>query len=112
MKWWEILGVITSIIFLIKFFYLAINIFDANNTLSQSLVFLLSSIFSVLMIVILIEYQNQKEIGKIKDFLNLDDLENRRNKMVKNRRGVIDPRILWIILALIILFLLFKSLTS
>ena len=70
---------------------------------------MLSVIISILVIVILIEYQNQKEIKEVKSFLKLDGLNNIKGKVVKSKRGLIDPRILWIVLALAILFLLWRA---
>jgi tetrahydromethanopterin S-methyltransferase subunit E len=108
MKWGETVAVLAGVLLMIQFFYWSITIFDINNNIESSLIFLLAVILSMLVVIVLIEYQNQREIKKINSFLKLDELDN-TIKMIKEKRGMIDPRILWVVLALAILFLLWRS---
>ena len=110
MKWWEILGVIVGVGALIQILNWFFSFMNIEN---DSLSFLISTIYALLVIIILIQYQNQKDTKEITDFLKEKGFKKEEgfvNDMFKkNKRGVIDPRILWIIIILIILYLLSKS---
>ena len=105
MKWWEILGVIVAVGVLIQLLNWTFGFVNIEN---EPLRFLISTIYALLIVIILIQYQTQDDIRKMKDFLNNKEFVDYRNKMF-NKKGIIDPRILWIILALVILYLLWKS---
>ena len=106
MKWGEILGVIVGIGALIQI----LNwIFGFVGLIDDSLRFLISSVYALLIIILFIQYQSLSDMKKMKDFLNTKGFKDNRRKMFSNKKGVIDPRILWIVIALVILYLLWKS---
>ena len=109
MKWLESIGVILSfggLIQLFKWILDSLNIKPTENTLTV----FIASIFSLQLITILLLDQMQKENNEMKEFLKTKGfVENRSvlDKMINNK-GSIDARILWLLAALIILYLLYK----
>lgn len=77
MRIWEILGVIVGCGALIQFIKWILDSIGVNQSIGNPLAFFLSSIFALLIIIIVIINQMYKEIDKIKEFLNKQNLENK-----------------------------------
>lgn len=113
-KWWEGVGVVLSVGFLIKLFIWVLDLVVADS-LGGLLKFFLSSIFALLLILIFILNQVQKELEKIKEFLkkkgfkNEEGLVEMMKKVLGKKKGSVDSRLLWIPVALIILYMLYKA---
>ena len=67
MKWYNILGVVVGIMALIQFLNWFFKIVGVKD---NSLSFLFSTIYAILIVIILIQYQNLTDITKIKSLLN------------------------------------------
>jgi len=82
-----------------------------GSILGTSTILFISLNFSLLLVITLILNQLQGEHKKMKTFLKsrgYRDDEDFMEKLLK-RRGMIDSRILWIPIALIILYLIYKA---
>jgi len=115
MKWYEILAVLIGFGALTQFLKWILDSIKINESVGEPLTFFISSIFSVLIIIVLILTQQNQELKRMRDFLKTKGFREEEGfiknmwKSKKNKRGVIDPRILWFIIGLIILYLLWKS---
>lgn len=114
MKWYNALWILLGFAGITQFYKWILDSVNITTSVGEITSFFLSSILSFLTIIILILSQQNREIDQMKLFLSKKGFKNKEDfieKMFKNKKkkGAIDPRILWIILALIILYLLWKS---
>lgn len=115
MKWYEILAVLVGFGTLTQFLKWTLDSIKINESVGEPLTFFISSIFSLLIIIILIITQQNQDIKKMRDFLKKKGFKENRGflekmfKTKRNKKGIIDPRILWFIIGLIILYLLWKA---
>jgi hypothetical protein len=115
MKWLEWLGGIMSFLLFTQLIKWILDSLGMKESVGEPLVFFLSAIFSLLTIIVLILTQQHRKIKEMEEFLKKKGLKVKKSfieKMInnkKNKKGVVDPRILWIIIAIIILYLLWKS---
>jgi len=113
MKILESAGIILSFGGLIQLFKW---IFDSSNLrlTENTLTFFFACIFSLQITIILFLNQIQKENNEMKEFLKTKGFKEEEgivNKMFNNKKAAFDARILWVLVALIILYLLYKRFT-
>ena len=114
MKVLETVGIILSFGGLVQLFKWILDSLRIKPT-EDILTILIASIFSLQLLIILFFNQIDQDNKKIKEFLKTKGfIEERYNlgKMIGNKKGNIDSRILWIPVALIILYLFYKLFTS
>ena len=117
MKWYEYIGIILAFGGLTQLISWILEALGLKEILGSELIFFLSALFSLLIILILIIIEIQKDIEKIKMYLNKQGYieyskEEPLDKLItnmKNKKGAIDSKILLVIVILIILYLLFKA---
>ncbi|MCK5149607.1 hypothetical protein KAJ87_01630 [Candidatus Pacearchaeota archaeon] len=117
MKIVEPIAVVVGFGALLQFIKWILDSLGVNNSLGDTLTFLFSLLLTTLMVIIIILMQQDKDLKRIKGFLKKKGFRERKGaieKMVKNRKSkrgsiAIDPRILFWIIVLILLYLFLKS---
>jgi len=120
MKTSEILktvGVIVGFGALLRFINWILESLGFSKNLDGSLVFILSVLFSTIIIIIIILINQNEELKKIKGFLKKKGFKEKKDgfekmfEIKKNKKGsiAIDPRILFWIIVIILGYLFLKS---
>jgi len=113
MKWWEILGIILLFGGLVQLIKWTLDSLGLNPS-GEILTFLISVIFSTLIVIILIQIQQFNVIKKLEEKTGIKEEDGIMEKLVSlinNKKGMmIDPRVLFWILILILGYLFLKSL--
>jgi len=113
MKWKENLGIIVLFIVFWQGINWVLNSLGLEDLTGGTLTFLISLIFVSLIVIILIQIQQNKEIRKIEKKIGIEEEKGVLEKIIKQMKGkkgmVIDPRILFWILIIIFGYLFLKS---
>lgn len=111
MKWWETLGIIAIFGAVIQFMKWMLDSLGLNNSIGGILTFLISVILTTLIVIVLIQIQQYKEIKKIEAKLNMKEEDSLIMKIIKkDKKGqMIDPKIILWILVAIMVYLFLKS---
>ncbi|MAG78036.1 hypothetical protein CL616_01595 [archaeon] len=108
MKWLEIIGVIVALGALLQLINWILDSLGFQENIGEPLVFILSFIFTFLIIITIILVQLQINHNKIKRLLKKNHSIIKRDKML-NKKGMIDARILLILLVLFFLYLIYLA---
>ena len=114
MKFLESTGIILSFGGLIQLFKWILDVSNIKPT-ENTLTFFFACIFSLQVTIILFLSQIQRENNQMKEFLKTKGfVENGSlfDKMMNNKKAAFDARILWVLIALIFLYLLYKRFIS
>ena len=110
MKWWETLAVVVAIggfAQLIKWIFESVGIEENLGTL---LTFFLAILFSILLVIIFVLNQIQGEHKKMKAFLKKKGYQEEDSIMERIlKRGMIDSRILWIPIIILLIYLIYEA---
>ncbi len=109
MEWWEKLATIASIGFLIQIIKWLLDTLNITDNIGKSMALLISSIAAILIVITIILHQTQKELSKIKRHLKNRELKKRKDTMTNNKKGMIDARILLVVMALVFLYLIIQK---
>ena len=116
MKWHENLAMLLGVGGLTQLIKWIFDTLKIDESFNSTATLFLSAIFSLLIVILLLLDQLQKENEKIKDFLKtkgFQDEESIFNKMLKlNKAGrfEIDAKVLLVFIVLLFLYLILKSL--
>ena len=112
MKWWEILGVILLFGGLVQLIMWTLDSLSLNPS-GKILTFLISVIFSTLIVIILIQIEQYNVIKRIEEKTGIKEEKNFMEKfanLINKKKGMmIDPKILFWILVIILGYLFLKS---
>ena len=105
------LGVIGAFAILIQFMYWVLIHLNIETTVGSTLTLLLSAMFSLSVIFVLVLNQQQKDIKTLKSEIRHKEISTMPVKEIINKRGMfrVDAGVLWILIAIILLYLLYKS---
>ena len=114
MKVLEILGMILVFGGIVQLIKWMLDSLGVNNLVGETLTFLISIIFTTLIVIVVIQIQQNKGIKRLEARLKIKEekgfIEKTMEK-IKGKKGmVIDPKILFWILIIILFYLFLKSL--
>ena len=109
MDWKETLMVVGGIALIVQFFHWLLKELGIQERMGIEVIIFVSANFALSMIILLIVIQLQRRVEKIEGYLYKEKIISKSEEVKMNKAGYIDARILWIPIAVLILYLLYRA---